>query len=416
MRAQDHSRLATAPDRANPQARRPGSAAWPVRPPGVAPGLSQLAFPLRAAPSTFHGETDTRRAYADWLEHDWQQVAGLLEFTLEAGLVDGRAVAVALDANDGGDARPLYRLAAAALQAIGDHLNTQVADLVDPARRPALLIGVEGWQEGERDGVIHIVGEGTALVCNRLPLLALHPDLASLCYRACILMSQTLGIDLTRGWQPDLFWTVEERLDAFLALPAAVRSDPDAFHAACVEESQAYGLLAWGSESVADAADLATELTSWLDMRNRWQAFVNRQQRCRPLAVVQVETKAARLAAYLERAGAHPLDLAWARWVQLVCARLQVAAGRSPAAPAEEDEGAWALDWLIQLDPGLPWFEDALQDTLDQAAQAGERMMASYPFAVGGARSILDALTNAATAMALILAAPSADEAEHAAH
>ena len=411
MRAQSYSRLATAPDRSGPQPRRPGSAAWPVRPPGAAAGLSPLAFPLRAAPGAFHGETDTRRAYADWLERDWQEVAGLLEFTLEAGLVDGMAAAVALDANDGGDARPLYRLASTALQAIGDHLNAQVADLVDPALRPALLIGVEG-----RDGAIHLVGEGTALVCNRLPLLTLHPDLASLCYRVCILMRETLGIDSTRGWQPDLFWSVEERLDAFLAVPAAVRNDPAAFHAACIDEAQEGGWLERGTESAADALDLATELASWLDARNRWQAFVKRQDRCRPLTVAQVEAKAARLAADLERADAHPVDLAWARWVQLVCARLKVAAGRSPAAPTPEDEGAWALDWLIQLDPGLPWFEDALQDTLDQAAQAGERMLASYPFAAGGARSILDALTNAATAMPLILAAPSGDEAEHAAH
>ena len=177
-----------------------------------------------------------------------------------------------------------YRLAAADLAAIGDHLNAQVADLVAPALCPALLIGVEG-----RDGAIHLVGEGTALVCHRLPLLT------------------------------------------------------------------------------------------------------------------------------LERAAAHPVDLAWARWVLLVCARLRVVAGRSPAVPTPEDEGAWALDWLIQLDPGLPWFEDALQDTLDQATQAGERMLASYPFAAGGARSILDALTNAATAMALILAAPSY-EVEHGTH
>jgi hypothetical protein len=287
---------------------------------------------------------------------------------------------------------------------------------VDPALRPALLIGVERREEGDPDGAVHIVGEGTALVCNRLPFLTLHPDLASLCYRVCILMSQTLGIDITRGWQPDLFWAVEERLDAFLAVPEAVRNDPDAFHAACVEESQEYGLLAWGTESVADAVDLATELASWVDVRDRWQAFVKRQCRRRPLTVAQVDAKAARLAAYLERTDEHPVDLAWARWVRLVCARLRVAAGRSLAAPIAEDEGAWALDWLIQLDPGLPWFEDALQDTLDQAAQAGERMMASYPFAAGGARSILDALTNAATAMALILAAPSCDEAEHAAH
>ncbi|WP_295390961.1 hypothetical protein [uncultured Thiodictyon sp.] len=411
MRAQSYSRLATAPDRSGPQPRRPGSAAWPVRPPGVAAGLSPLAFPLRAAPGTFHGETDTRRAYADWLEHDWQEVAGLLEFTLETGLVDGNAVAVALDANDGGDARPLYRLASTALEAIGDHLNAQVADLVDPALRPALLIGVEG-----RDGAIHLVGEGTALVCHRLPLLTLHPDLASLCYRVCILMRETLGIDSTRGWQPDLFWSVEERLDAFLAVPAAVRNDPAAFHAACIDEAQECGWLERGTESVADAADLAAELASWLDARNRWEAFVKRQDRRRPLTVAQVDAKAARLAADLERAAAHPVDLAWARWVQLVCARLQVAAGRSPAVPTPEDEGAWALDWLIQLDPGLPWFEDALQDTLDQAAQAGERMLASYPVAAGGARSILDALTNAATAMALILAAPSGDEADHAAH
>jgi hypothetical protein len=43
-------------------------------------------------------------------------------------------------------------------------------------------------------------------------------------------------------------------------------------------------------------------------------------------------------------------------------------------------------------------------------------MIASYPFAGGRAQSILDALTNAATAMGLILAAPSVDEAEHVAH
>ncbi|AUB85138.1 hypothetical protein [Candidatus Thiodictyon syntrophicum] len=376
--------------------------------------MSPLAFPLRAAPGTFHGETDARRAYADWLEHDWQAVAGLLEFTLEAGLVDGEAVAVALDANDGGDARPLYGLATTALRAIGDYLNAQVADLVDPALHPALLIGMEGREEG--DGAIHLVGEGAALVCNRLPFLTLHPDLARLCYRVCILMSQTLGIDITRGWQPDLFWTVEERLDAFLAVPAAVRNDPDAFHTACVEESQECGLLAWGTESVADAVDLAAELASWVDVRDRWQAFVKRQHRRRPLTVAQVDAKAARLVAYLERGDAHPVDLAWARWLRLVCARLRAAVGRSPAAPTAEDEGAWALDWLIQLDPGLPWFGDALQDTLDQVAQTGERMIASYPFVAGGARSILDALTNAATAMGLILAAPSCAEVEDAAH
>jgi hypothetical protein len=167
---------------------------------------------------------------------------------------------------------------------------------------------------------------------------------------------------------------------------------------------------------VADAVDLATELASWVDVRDRWQAFVKRQCRRRPLTVAQVDAKAARLAAYLERTDEHPVDLAWARWVRLVCARLRVAAGRSLAAPIAEDEGAWALDWLIQLDPGVPWFGDAFQDILDQAAQAGERMLSSYPFAAGGARSILDALTNAATAMGLILAAPSVDEAEHVAH
>jgi hypothetical protein len=338
-----------------------------------------------------------------------------LEFTLEAGLVDGRAMAAALDANDGGDARPLYGLAAAALQAIGDQLNAQVADLVDPALHPALLIGVERWEEGDRAGVIHIVGEGTALVCTRLPLLTLPPDLARLCYRVCLLMRQTLGIDVTRGWQPDLFWTVAERLDAFLAVPAAVRHDPAAFHTACIEESRACGWLERGAASVADAADLATELASWVDLRNRWEAFVKCQQRRRPLTVAQVEATAARLVASLEHADAPPENLAWARWVRLVCARLRVAAGRAPAVPTPEDEGEWALDWLIQLDPGLPWFADALQDTLDQAAQTGERMSASFPFAAGGARSILDALANAVTAMGLILAAPSS-EVDHVAH
>ena len=416
MRTQGHRKLATPPDQSDPQPRRARPPTGWVRPQGAAAGLSPLAFPLRIAADTFHGEGDARRAYADWLERDWQRVAGLLEFTLEAGLVDGRAIAVALDANDGGDARPLYGLAATALQAIGDQLNAQVADLVDPALHPALLIGVERWEEGDRAGVIHIVGEGTALVSTRLPLLTLPPDLARLCYRACILMRQTLGIDVTRGWQPDLFWTVAERLDAFLAVPEAVRQDPAAFHTACIDESCACGWLERGAASVADAADLATELASWVDLRTRWEAFVKRQQRRRPLTVAQVEATAARLVASLEHADAPPAHLAWARWVRLVCARLRVAAGRAPAVPMPEDEGEWALDWLIQLDPGLPWFADALQDTLDQAAQTGERMSASFPYAAGGARSILDALANAVTAMGLILAAPSGDEVDHVAH
>ena len=129
MRTQGYRRLATPPDPSDPQPRRPRPPTGRVRPQGAAAGLSPLAFPLRAAADTFRGEADARRADADWLERDWQRVAGLLEFTLEAGLVDGRAMAAALDANDGGDARPLYGLAAAALQAIGDQLNAQVADL-----------------------------------------------------------------------------------------------------------------------------------------------------------------------------------------------------------------------------------------------------------------------------------------------
>jgi hypothetical protein len=361
---------------------------------------------VRAAPGAFCTDTDEREAYAAWLEASWLDTATLLEFTAEIGLIGASQIGEALSANERGDARPLYRLSARASQAIADHLNAQMADLIDPEQRGALAVGVTALY-GEDQGV---AAAGLAQVRCRLPFLTLTPDLACVCYRACVLMCETLGIDVTAYWPPDqLFWSLAERLDAFAELPVAVRQDPVTFHAECVRESGDMGLFWEGAQSVGDAGNLAAKLEECIEARARWESFILEQTQAQPLDLDQVEAQAAWLTENLDEAP----ERAWAQWVQRVCKRLRKAAGRCPAAPQEPDEGYWRLDALLMIDPGVPWFESAIDELLDHAAQAGESMLDFYRWEPGCARAILDALENLADAMVLILSAPTPEDAGH---
>lgn len=381
---------------------------------GPAPVATGLILPLRVSPGALAQTAQECAAYADWLGHDWEPVAALLEFAIEAGLLDESRVAAALDLADAGDARAIYGLTGEAQEALGRRLSASVgADALDSgAVLSVSAVSMPVYADGKPDRespCIAIEALATVLEC-RVPLFDMPEELANACYRACLMIEARLRVGVTAGWELDAAsWMLMERQDCFEALADEVVALPQAFHEACLlDTAEGYGLFDAGTESVWDAEQLLDHL----------RAITHAQERLRVLRerVGQVCTWDGDIGQLRDQAvdlQAQFVDTAWAPWagwVETVCRRILAAAGRESLDNAQLAEDCHGLEVVLRIDIGLPWHREAAADMEDQVQQTGEAIGAFFEWRPGRAAGILDALHDIADVCGLILAAPQLEE------
>jgi hypothetical protein len=418
VRARPAKRSVRAP---GPLAAGPGrrdAASGEIRPTpgGLGPTsvAASLILPLQVSPGSLDQTAQECAAYADWLGHAWENVAALLEFTVEAGLLDKARVAAALDLADAGDTRAIYGLTGEAQEALGQHLSAAVsADALDSdAVLSVSAATLPIYEDGEADRetpCIAVEAQATILEC-RVPLFDMPEEVANACYRACRVIETRFRVGVTAWWDLDsASWMLIERQDCFEALADEVVASPQAFHQAClVEAADGCGLLDDGTESVGAANQLLDHLRSIRDAQERLRGLRERvgQVWTWDDDIGQLRGQAVELQVQFAGTAWAP----WAGWVETVCQRVLAAAERQPLDKAQVAEDFHGLSVVLRIDIGLPWHREATADMEDQVAQTGEAIGAFFEWTPGRAAGILDALHDIADVCGLILATPQLED------
>lgn len=378
-----------------------------------------LAVPVTLSPDAFGATGRVRDAYVAWLDRDWEKVGSMLDFALEVGLIEGAEIEAALSELEiDGHAEPLYRLTENAQGLLGSRLSERAERLGCDEAHPVFSVGsVDVY------GAPGIAIEGSVMISSAIPCSRLRPDVVRLCLLACGVMDRSLGASTRVLWDIDGgqdFYLIE-RMIAFDEMTVEMKSDAALFLDACMRLAQSDGVFEdvttlEDAEAVLEWFERAQHARTWMEACRKADTSGITEQEAEALAVSAsqswnawntltaeaLEEDALALCATLP---AESEDRAWLDWVRDVA---RVCADRpeiSQELMVEADE-TWPAQYLIQIDPELPWWEGCAESTWEHAMNAGEPFVSIWEWAPGRGRHILQALEGIVDAAALVWCAP----------